>query len=148
MRLRRNGINARNSHRVVQKHDPVPSRRNRKGPKYPQRAQVVLRVSNHFHLDGLLIDDCRSKFTISQLQTKINLEGGHSKYDPRCRKCCLKLRQSGASYAVAPETKKSKFPQKLLKKAKRKQPLTKFQAKYLKKNDLTPGNRLVWSYKL
>ncbi|XP_063922571.1 uncharacterized protein LOC135136979 [Zophobas morio] len=84
-----------------------------------------------------------SKFTISQLQTKINLEGGHSKYDPRCRKCCLKLRQSGASYAVAPETKKSKFAQKLLKKAKRKQPLTKFQAKYLKKNDLTPGNRLI-----
>ncbi|XP_044267812.1 uncharacterized protein LOC123013387 [Tribolium madens] len=84
-----------------------------------------------------------SKFRISELQTKICLEKSKNKLDARCPKCCLKLRETGASYLVKPEIIKSKFAKKLLKKVKARKRLSRFQAKYLKSNNIHAGNKLV-----
>ncbi|EFA03380.1 hypothetical protein TcasGA2_TC013366 [Tribolium castaneum] len=84
-----------------------------------------------------------SKFRISELQTKICLKKSKNKLDARCPKCCLKLRETGATCYVKPETHKSKFAKKLLKKVQAQKRLTHFQIKYLKNNNINAENTLV-----
>lgn len=71
------------------------------------------------------------------------MEKSKNKADAWCPKCCLKLRETGASYFVQPETHKSRFAKKLLCKVKAGKRLSRFQKKYLKNNNTHAGNELV-----
>ncbi|KAJ8968595.1 hypothetical protein NQ314_002261 [Rhamnusium bicolor] len=99
------------------------------------------------HLPALNVPVLKSFYStkgrLMELRRGMYLPSNMTRTSVRCQRCLLNLLDGPASYRIKAEQKNNKFARKVLAKAQRNKPLTKYQREYLDRFSNFSGNQLA-----